>query len=166
MSFAVYLYIYELCSFSNLFVTSPTLQLILQPFCCFTYITTHSPALPLLHLHHSSFSNPSFASPTSQALHLIHLASRPCSKPETRSVTIAAKSKNCLMCYQGVQGVTFTLVVELFPPRLRTAVGVILELYWTVGLVYLASASYYIPNWRTLQLVLSIPTAVTLLYVW
>ena len=56
----------EQSSFSNLFVTSPTLQLILQPFHCFTYVTTHSPILPLLHLRHSSFSNPSVVSPTSQ----------------------------------------------------------------------------------------------------
>ena len=66
-------------SFSNLFVTSPTSQLILQPFRCFTYITAHSPILPLLqlrhssfsnllslHLRHNSFSNPSF--PTSQLI--------------------------------------------------------------------------------------------------
>ena len=45
-------------SFSNLSVTSPTSQLILQPFHRFTYITAHSPTLLLLHLHHSSFSNP------------------------------------------------------------------------------------------------------------
>ena len=65
-------------SFSNLSVTSPTSQLILQPFRRFTYITAHSPTLLLLHLRHSLFSNPYFASPTSQALHLIHLANRPC----------------------------------------------------------------------------------------
>ena len=41
---------YELCSFSNHSVATPTSQLILQPF---------------------------FASPTSQALHLRHLTSRP-----------------------------------------------------------------------------------------
>ena len=72
-----YDYNYELCSFSNLTVTLPTSQLILQPFRRFTYITAHSPTLTLLHLRHSSFSNPSFASPMSEALHLIHLASRP-----------------------------------------------------------------------------------------
>ena len=66
------------CSFSNLSVTTPTSQLILQPFHRFTYVTAHSPTLPLLHLRHSPFSNPSFASPASQALHLIHLANRPC----------------------------------------------------------------------------------------
>ena len=66
------------CSFSNLSITSPTLQLILHPFRRFTYVTAHSPTLPLLYLRHSSFPNPYFASPTSQALHLRHLASRPC----------------------------------------------------------------------------------------
>ena len=69
--------IYELCSFSNLSVTSPTSHLILQPFCRFTYVTAHSLTLQLLHLRHSSFSNPSLASLTSQALHLCHLESRP-----------------------------------------------------------------------------------------
>ena len=67
----------DLCSLSNLSVTSPTSQLILHHFRCFTYVTAHSPTLPLPHLCHSSFSNPSFASPTSQALDLIHLASCP-----------------------------------------------------------------------------------------
>ena len=91
MNSALYLYIYELCSFSKLSitsptsqlilisklsVTSPTSQLILQPFPRFTDVTTHSPTLPLLHLRHSSFSNPSFASPTSQDFHLRQLASR------------------------------------------------------------------------------------------
>ena len=64
-----YDYNYELCSFTNLSVTSPTSQLILQPFRCFTYVTTHSPILPSsIYLRHSSFSNSSVASPTS---HLI-----------------------------------------------------------------------------------------------
>ena len=68
MSSPVYLYIYELCSFSNLSVTSPTSQLILKPSRCFSYVTASSPTLPLLHLHHSSFSNPSVALPTSQLI--------------------------------------------------------------------------------------------------
>ena len=60
-------------TFSNLSVTSPTSQLILQPFLRFTYVTAYSPTLLLLHLHHSSFSNPSFASPASQALHFTYV---------------------------------------------------------------------------------------------
>ena len=53
-------------SFSNFSVTSPTSQLILQPFRRFTYVTAHSPIFPSLYLRHSSFSNSSVASPTSQ----------------------------------------------------------------------------------------------------
>ena len=53
-------------SFSNLSVTSPTSQLILQPLRRFTYVTAHSPTLPLLHPRHSSFSSTFIASPTSQ----------------------------------------------------------------------------------------------------
>ena len=49
-------------SFSNISITSPTSQLILQPFHRFA----HSPTFPSLHLHYSPFSNPSVASPTSQ----------------------------------------------------------------------------------------------------
>ena len=72
----------EQISFSNLSVTSPKSQLILQLFRHCTYVTAHSPTLLLLHLHHSLFFNPSFASPTSQALHLRHLASRPWLEPQ------------------------------------------------------------------------------------
>ena len=74
-----YEYNCELCSSSNISVTSPTpqlilqpsvalptSQLILQPFRHFTYVTTHSPTLPSLYLRHSSISNISVASPTSQ----------------------------------------------------------------------------------------------------
>ena len=48
--------------------SSPTSQLILEPFRRFTYVTAHSPTLPLLYLRHSSFSNPSVASPTPQLI--------------------------------------------------------------------------------------------------
>ena len=55
-------------SFSNPSIASPTSQfmLILQPFRHFTYVATHSPTLPSLYLRHSSFSNPSVDTPTSQ----------------------------------------------------------------------------------------------------
>ena len=67
----------KLCSFSKLSVTSPTSQLIIEPFRRFTYVTAHYRILPSLYLRHSSFSNTFFASPTWQALHLRHLANRP-----------------------------------------------------------------------------------------
>ena len=55
-------------SFSNLSVTSPTSQLIIQPFHRFTYFTAHSPTLPSLYLRHISFFNPFVASPMSQLI--------------------------------------------------------------------------------------------------
>ena len=86
----------QISSFSNLSVTSPTSQLILQPFRRFTNLTAHSPILwllylrhsssptlfrfsyvtssahspifPSLHLRHNSFSNPSVALPTLQLI--------------------------------------------------------------------------------------------------
>ena len=44
----------ELCSFSKLSGTSPTAQLILQPFRRFTYVTAHSSTLSLLHLRQAN----------------------------------------------------------------------------------------------------------------
>ena len=61
-------------SFSNPYIASATLQLIIQHFRCFTYVTARSTTLPLLHLlytlhlRHRSFSNPSAASSTSQLI--------------------------------------------------------------------------------------------------
>ena len=58
----------ELCSFSKFSVTSPTSQLVLQPFRRFTYVAAHSPTLPSLYLRRSSFSNLSVTSPKSQLI--------------------------------------------------------------------------------------------------
>lgn len=66
---------------------------------------------------------------------------------------------------QGLQGATFALLIELFPPKSRTVVAVVIDIYWPVGLMILTGASYCIPQWRPLQLLLSAPTAVTLFYV-
>ena len=55
----VYVCVYVCQSiFSNVSVTSPRSQLILQPFRRFTYITVHSTTIQSLHLRHSSFSIP------------------------------------------------------------------------------------------------------------
>ena len=50
----------KLCSFSNFSFTSPTSQLILQPFRRFTYVAAHSTTLPFPHIRHNSFSKPLF----------------------------------------------------------------------------------------------------------
>ena len=72
----------------------------------------------------------------------------------------------CEKLFQGLQGTTFALLIELFPPKLRTAVAVVIDIHWPLGLMLLAGSSYCIPQWRPLQLLLSAPTAATLFYVW
>ncbi|XP_011867686.1 PREDICTED: organic cation transporter protein-like isoform X2 [Vollenhovia emeryi] len=67
---------------------------------------------------------------------------------------------------QGLQISTYILSLELFPARSRTLVALIMQISWSIGLVLLAVLSYVIPDWRILQLAVSVPTAITVLYIW
>jgi len=67
---------------------------------------------------------------------------------------------------QGLQNSTYILSLELFPARSRTLVALIMQVFWSIGLVLLAVLSYVIPDWRILQLAVSVPTAITVLYIW
>ncbi|KYQ49143.1 Solute carrier family 22 member 3 [Trachymyrmex zeteki] len=67
---------------------------------------------------------------------------------------------------QGLQNSTYILSLELFPARSRTLVALIMQIFWSIGLVLLAILSYVIPDWRILQLAVSVPTAITVLYIW
>ncbi|XP_071638253.1 organic cation transporter protein [Temnothorax longispinosus] len=67
---------------------------------------------------------------------------------------------------QGLQNSTYILSLELFPARSRTLVALIMQISWSIGLVLLAVLSYAIPDWRILQLAVSVPTAITVLYIW
>ncbi|XP_017888539.1 organic cation transporter protein-like [Ceratina calcarata] len=67
---------------------------------------------------------------------------------------------------QGLQNSTYILSLELFPAKARTFVALIMQIAWAIGLVLLAALSYVIPDWRILQLAISVPTAITVLYIW
>ncbi|KAG5319800.1 ORCT protein, partial [Acromyrmex heyeri] len=67
---------------------------------------------------------------------------------------------------QGLQNSTYILSLELFPARSRTLVALIMQISWSMGLILLALLSYVIPDWRILQLAVSVPTAITVLYIW
>lgn len=41
-----------------------------------------------------------------------------------------------------------------------------MQIAWAIGLMLLAALSYVIPDWRILQLAVSVPTAITVLYIW
>ena len=74
---------YEQSSFSNLSVTSPRSQLILQPFRRFTYVTAHSWTLPLL-TYVTTHSPTLFSLLLRQRLNLRHLARCPLCKQRMR----------------------------------------------------------------------------------
>ncbi|XP_008560270.1 organic cation transporter protein [Microplitis demolitor] len=67
---------------------------------------------------------------------------------------------------QGLQTSTYILALELFPTKLRTLVSSVMGVAWALGLLLLTGLSYVIPDWRILQLAVSVPTAVTVLYIW
>ncbi|KAF0288151.1 Organic cation transporter-like protein [Amphibalanus amphitrite] len=67
---------------------------------------------------------------------------------------------------QGLQTTTYSMVMELFPPHHRTLAGVAAEVFWAIGLILLAVCCYFVQHWRHVQLAISIPTLVTLLYIW
>nr|XP_034187347.1 solute carrier family 22 member 8-like [Osmia lignaria] len=67
---------------------------------------------------------------------------------------------------QGLQNSTYILSLELLPAKARTFVALVMQIAWAIGLLLLAALSYAIPDWRILQLAISVPTAVTVLYIW
>ncbi|XP_046583355.1 organic cation transporter protein-like [Haliotis rubra] len=59
----------------------------------------------------------------------------------------------------------FVIGVELVGPSKRVLAGIVIELFWCLGLFILGAVAYGIRNWQHLQLVLSVPS-VLLLFLW
>ncbi|XP_071955281.1 organic cation transporter protein-like isoform X2 [Antedon mediterranea] len=65
----------------------------------------------------------------------------------------------------GIFLVAFIIATELVGLKWRTIAGTMIQVYWAVGIILMALLAYFIRDWRKLQIVLSIPTVVGLLYV-
>ncbi len=61
---------------------------------------------------------------------------------------------------------SYSLAIEIFSPKFRTFAGVIMEIFWAAGIVLLGFAAYFIKHWRYIQLAVSLPSLVTILYIW
>ncbi|XP_051854011.1 solute carrier family 22 member 1-like [Antechinus flavipes] len=60
----------------------------------------------------------------------------------------------------------YILITEFVGPGYRRTVAILYQMVFTVGLVVLSGIAYMIPHWRWLQLTVSVPTFLFLLYYW
>ncbi|XP_058788754.1 solute carrier family 22 member 15-like [Phymastichus coffea] len=67
---------------------------------------------------------------------------------------------------QGLESSSYVLGIELFPSKHRALVSLLVLSMRSVGFAALAGLNYAVLDWRVLQLVVSLPTTLTVLYIW
>ncbi|XP_045400643.1 solute carrier family 22 member 1 isoform X2 [Lemur catta] len=67
---------------------------------------------------------------------------------------------------KGIWMASYTLITEFVGLGYRRTVGILYQATFTVGLVLLTGLAYALPNWRWLQLAVTLPTFLFLLYYW
>uniref|UniRef100_A0A8C3IHL2 Major facilitator superfamily (MFS) profile domain-containing protein n=1 Tax=Chrysemys picta bellii TaxID=8478 RepID=A0A8C3IHL2_CHRPI len=70
------------------------------------------------------------------------------------------------MAFSGIAMNGFSLSVEWTPTRTRAVVGTMHGYCFSIGQCILAGVAYAIPNWRWLQLVVSLPYFICFIYSW
>ena len=56
--------------------------------------------------------------------------------------------------------------VEITGPARRELSGMIIEFFWSIGMIVIVPIAYFIRNWRHLQLAVSLPGLVFAVYYW
>lgn len=56
--------------------------------------------------------------------------------------------------------------MEYCSPIKRTMAGMVFELMWALGLIFLGGVAYAVRDWRNLQIFLAIPTIITIFWTW
>ncbi|KAL8570524.1 hypothetical protein ACOMHN_008881 [Nucella lapillus] len=62
--------------------------------------------------------------------------------------------------------VIFVLSLELVGTEKRVFVGIVVEVFWTVGVMILGAVAYFVPHWDTLQMIVSFPVLGLMAYWW
>ncbi|XP_058390284.1 solute carrier family 22 member 1 isoform X1 [Diceros bicornis minor] len=89
-------------------------------------------------------------------------------------LTAIAPDYTSLLFFRLLQGLVskgnwaagYTLITEFVGPGYRRTVAILYQVAFTVGLVLLSGLAYVLPHWRWLQLTVSLPTFLFLLYYW
>uniref|UniRef100_A0A8C5WNZ6 Solute carrier family 22 member 3 n=1 Tax=Laticauda laticaudata TaxID=8630 RepID=A0A8C5WNZ6_LATLA len=67
---------------------------------------------------------------------------------------------------KGTWMTSFVLVTELVGSNHRRVVGIVIQMFFTLGVVILPGIAYLIPTWQGIQLVTTLPNFLFLLYYW
>uniref|UniRef100_A0A8C6XXD1 Solute carrier family 22 member 3 n=1 Tax=Naja naja TaxID=35670 RepID=A0A8C6XXD1_NAJNA len=67
---------------------------------------------------------------------------------------------------KGTWMTSFVLVTELVGSNHRRVVGIVIQMFFTLGVVILPGIAYVIPTWQGIQLVTTLPNFLFLLYYW
>ncbi|CAG5134163.1 unnamed protein product [Candidula unifasciata] len=60
---------------------------------------------------------------------------------------------------------SFVIGLEIVGPSKRTIAGIVIEIYWVVGMFIMTGLAYGLRHWNHLQLALSVPSVFFLLYI-
>lgn len=116
-----------------------------------------------VNMHTKIRSNPAYLTSTYYPLSAIWLFYSS-SRQDYRAFLVVRALQGVFV--QGLQISTYTLLLELFPVRMKLLVGMTTQFALAIGLALLAGLSYAVADWRVLQLATSVPTAITVLYIW
>ena len=68
--------------------------------------------------------------------------------------------------FQGLHTCCYVLIMEQSLPEHRTYTGTIVEVFWGVGVLWLAVISYTLQDWRHIQLAISLPSLLSIAFIW
>uniref|UniRef100_A0A2K6Q557 Solute carrier family 22 member 3 n=1 Tax=Rhinopithecus roxellana TaxID=61622 RepID=A0A2K6Q557_RHIRO len=60
----------------------------------------------------------------------------------------------------------FVIVTEIVGSKQRRIVGIVIQMFFTLGIIILPGIAYFIPNWQGIQLAITLPSFLFLLYYW
>uniref|UniRef100_A0A8C3YD50 Solute carrier family 22 member 3 n=1 Tax=Catagonus wagneri TaxID=51154 RepID=A0A8C3YD50_9CETA len=60
----------------------------------------------------------------------------------------------------------YVIVTEIVGSKQRRIVGIVIQMFFTLGIIILPGIAYFIPNWQGIQLAITLPNFLFLLYYW
>ncbi|XP_068087834.1 solute carrier family 22 member 3 [Hyperolius riggenbachi] len=70
------------------------------------------------------------------------------------------------ICGKGTWMTCYVIVTELVGSKQRRIVGIVVQMFFTLGVMIIPGIAYLIPTWQGIQLAISLPNFIFLLYYW